>query len=584
MTLSLRRGLAGAAVVFASFRPALALDLKVSSPEAANALVGRMLTITASSADPGPLFYRFRVRRPGGSYQMIRDFGPLAALDWAGDREGPYQLEVAVQDVQTGEIATRTRTITVGTRVAAGQPVVNPTSHPLVFLFSAPACAAGERMRVRFQRAVGPPQQTPYRACESGLSMNFYLAGLYPETAYTAWAQLDTGDAITEGAPVSFESGTLPPVSWKQTVVQAPPANSTQNLLLGTSGGSQVATDLAGAVVWYNPSPVTYATTFEAGGFLWGFLEDATQPIEQQGIRKVDLTGRTILETNAARINQQLAALGKPPIAGFHHEVRTLPSGRIVALAVVEKLVTDQQGPGTVDVLGDVVLVLDANLQVVWSWNAFDYLDVTRKSTTNDSCTPGGGGCPPFSLAPTANDWTHGNAVVPTADGNLVYSARHQDWLIKISYEEGNGDGHIIWKLGKDGDFTYTGSDPFPWFSHQHDANFEAPNRLTVFDNGNVRVAANGGNSRGQVIELDEQRRTATLRLNADLGVYSIAVGSAQRLRNGNHHFDAGYVPIPGGITAYALEVDRTGQVVTSLMANTMLYRSMRLTDLYSAN
>jgi len=30
----------------------------------------------------------------------------------------------------------------------------------------------------------------------------------------------------------------------------------------------------------------------------------------------------------------------------------------------------------------------------------------------------------------------------------------NQDWLIKISYDYGDGDGHVIWRLGKDGDFT----------------------------------------------------------------------------------------------------------------------------------
>ena len=277
--------------------------------------------------------------------------------------------------------------------------------------------------------------------------------------------------------------------------------------------------------------------------------------------------------------------MGKQKISGFHHEVRTLPDGRIAALAGVEQLVTDIQGPGTVDVLADMIIIFDENMQVEWTWNAFDHLSLSRKATMGETCAPGGGGCAPFYLATIANDWTHGNSLQQTPDGNLLYSCRHQDWLIKIAYENAEGDGHILWRLGKDGDFVYKGSESYPWFSHQHDGNFESDNRLVVFDNGNTRIKQTGqGNSRGQVIQLDEDNRTATLILNADLGVNSVAVGSAQRLAGGNYHFDAGYVLAPGGITAYALEVDKVGNIVSSLEANTLLYRSIRMASLYGPN
>ena len=77
---------------------------------------------------------------------------------------------------------------------------------------------------------------------------------------------------------------------------------------------------------------------------------------------------------------------------------------------------------------------------------------------------------------------------------------------------------------------------------------------------------------------------SSRLVLNADLGVFSLAVGAAQRLRNGNFHFDAGYVPIATGLTSYELEVNPAGQIVGSTEANTLLYRSFRLTDMYSMN
>ena len=73
-----------------------------------------------------------------------------------------------------------------------------------------------------------------------------------------------------------------------------------------------------------------------------------------------------------------------------------------------------------------------------------------------------------------------------------------------------------MWKLGTDGDFQLESGDPSAWFSHQHDAKVESDGMLTLFDNSNLRRAADGkANSRGQVLELDEVKKTARFRMNA---------------------------------------------------------------------
>jgi hypothetical protein len=57
--------------------------------------------------------------------------------------------------------------------------------------------------------------------------------------------------------------------------------------------------------------------------------------------------------------------------------------------------------------------------------------------------------------------------------------------------------------MGVGGDFAIDSSDPYPWFSHQHNASFENEGTtfLTVYDDGNTRVAPpplglGSGNSR----------------------------------------------------------------------------------------
>ena len=66
----------------------------------------------------------------------------------------------------------------------------------------------------------------------------------------------------------------------------------------------------------------------------------------------------TLLETNAARVNEQLLAMGKRQITAFHHEARPL-EWRLAVLGDVEQILTDVQGPGPVDVVGDMIVVLD---------------------------------------------------------------------------------------------------------------------------------------------------------------------------------------------------------------------------------
>jgi hypothetical protein len=306
--------------------------------------------------------------------------------------------------------------------------------------------------------------------------------------------------------------------------------------------------------------------------------------VEEQYLRQIDLAGNVVLETNAARVNEQLRALGKQAMTSFHHEARRLPNGNILVLAGNERILTDVQGPGPVDVIGDMILVLDKDdLSVLWVWDAFDHLDVTRKAILDEKCTKGAGGCPAFYLAEIANDWLHGNSLALTPDGDIIYSARHQDWVIKIHYGSGYGSGEVMWRLGKDGDFRLVEGGPDQWFSHQHYANIPdigVTASLLVFDNGNVRQSTDASvHSRGQLFEIDRTTLTARLALNVDLGEYALALGSAEKLPNGNYHFGLGWMP---NNHSQMLEYDSSGKLVSQLEADTQVYRALRVPNLYT--
>jgi arylsulfate sulfotransferase len=318
-------------------------------------------------------------------------------------------------------------------------------------------------------------------------------------------------------------------------------------------------------------------------------------------VSEINLAGTTLNSITEASANAQLAKLGQQSIIDFNHEAMRLPSGDTAIIAHNEALYTNVQGGTTqkpVDIMGDEVLVVDTDWNVVWTWNAFTCpncatkLPVSRQAPLDEKCHPCSntqtGACCPVTLAPTANDWLHGNSLAYDADdGNLIMSLRDQDWVIKIDYENGTGDGHILWNLGLDGDFQMynTPQIPSPWFSHQHDVEVwdsYSPKLLTLFDNGNTRRSTDpGADSRGQVLSINETALTTDIRANVDFTFFAAGYGTSEILDNGNYWWQAGAAggqngPDPTRGMEY-LPSGTTGTSVYSIEFADTAYRSFRL-------
>jgi hypothetical protein len=228
------------------------------------------------------------------------------------------------------------------------------------------------------------------------------------------------------------------------------------------------------------------------------------------------------------------------------------------------------------------LIELDENLQVVWTWNEFDHLDIRRKGSIG-VCAQGGG-CPAVLVGEKMGDWTHTNSVSYTSDGNLIVSLSGQHWVIKIDYENGKGSGRILWRLGQDGDFKLDSPDPNAWFSSQHDPKFDVPGSpvLSLYDNGWPRHDKDpAAHSRGQVYLLDEAQHTARLLVNADLGVWSSAFGSAQRLCNGGYSFNSGNIQGIPQVRARTVEVLPDGSTAFLAEHAWSTYRSFRMKSMY---
>jgi hypothetical protein len=574
--------------------------VSLAPSEAAPQLVGERITWTASAADCGAVpVYQFSAAPHGGAFHVVRDFSPASAFAWTPMQEGDYDIEVTVKDgYQATETTAAVAVDAVASRVTGSQAVVTPTLNPLVALYSAPPTSAGSAF-VQFSVAGDSPswRNTDTLPVVPGKSTNFFVAGMLPNTTYE---MRDVRSDGTGSAPVLFTTGAIPStLTFPAFTVQQPPApgsDPNQDMIFHqlskspSNAPNPLATDLQGRVEWYydtSSSGLTFTSIGQSlvpGGdvLLIGIDHDAPLPGSRNVLREIDLAGDVVRETNVAAVNAGLTAMGHDVIYSFTHDVQRLPNGQTAVIGLTERSVTINGTP--TDYVGAMIVVLDKDFQVAWAWDSFDHLDVNRGPVLGEVLRPGSG--QPTAAVPRlpAVDWLHLNAVSwSPADQNLVLSIRQQDWVVKIDYRNGAGDGHVIWRLGQSGDFAVNSTDPNPWFSHQHDAHYIDDHTLILFDNGNTRRASDpNAHSRGQVWAIDEQTMTATLVVNADLGSYSGALGAAERLSNGDYFFTLGINgPEPPRPPAHTIEVSPGGTRVYDLMANVPEYRSFRVRTLY---
>ena len=565
-------------------------------------------TAVASDSNSGPLAFQFSVRYGSKPWSVVRDFSPLTSFQYTiTNAEGNYQIRVIAKDFTSREYASLIVPFQIASLVTGASPVATPAANPLVALFSAPSCPAGSFMRGTFQlNGSSTVNYTNWNACHPPNSMNFYIAGMYAQSQYTLNYQVLTGSNVSTGATtLSFTTGTLSVALPPNDVLMSPSpqADPSITLLLHSfitnQPGFPVATDLAGNPLWYyNPGINSFVTRPLAGGTIL-ILQNGVSSLSStriQLLREIDLAGNVVRETNAGIISQQLAAMGSSDTIGaFHHEAIRLPNGNTAVLGSVERLFP----PGTqnsttgnpVDILGSMVIILDQNFQVLWSFDEFDHdggapqLDITRPATLGETCEATSQYCPPIYLASVANDWTHTNSIcyIPSS-GDLLVSTRDQDWVYKVDYQNGSGTGNILWRMGLGGDFTMMpNNDYYPWFSHQHDVKYEngGTQILSVFDNGDTRRAMfPGATSRGQVLTVDEPNMQVALQLNAVLSVYSVGFGSAQLLPNGDYLFQPGLTDTAAPQNSYSMEVTPMGALVYNLQG-VASYRAFGMSDLY---
>ena len=495
----------------------------------------------------------------GASCAITVSYTPTAASG-ASPQTASLALGLAAVSAATPQTITLT-----GTSAALSAGTVAATNNPQVALYTVNLPFPGS-VTVSFGTDTTYGRQTWTQTSPVAGPVSILVAGMLGKTLYHMQAALQFTNGLTAtDADHTFTTGAsplTPNLAVTTTPGQTPSPGLEQLSLITTttSGGplGLAVTDLQGNVLWtYVPpgSSGNYAFTIQGakmlpnGHYLVGIGPTSAfaltptplAPDTTNVIREIDLAGDIIREISITDLTNSLANAGyNLQLLTFHHDVTPLPNGHWLVLSNILRPFTDLPGyPGVTNVLADVVIDLDQNLQPVWVWNEFDHLDVTRH---------------PMGFP----DLTHTNAVVysPT-DHNILVSMRHQNWVVKVDYNDGAGTGNILWHLGEGGDFTLQGGvDPTDWNYAQHYPSLFTPTSAGVFslglmDNGDDRAFPTGVvcGSPGApvclyttipVFQIDETAKTATLTFHQILpaNLYSYFGGNTDLLSNGDIEYD----------------------------------------------
>lgn len=244
------------------------------------------------------------------------------------------------------------------------------------------------------------------------------------------------------------------------------------------------------------------------------------------------------------------------------HDFQLLPNGHALLMSYdLQTVDMSSHVPGgktDADVVGFVIQEQDAGHNVVFEWRSWDHF---KFSDAADN----------INLTAAYIDYVHGNAVEYDWDGNLLISSRHMDEITKINRQT----GEIMWRWGgENNQFTFINDTA--QFTHQHDIRRLPNGNVTLFDNGNRHSPQR---SRAVEYMLDEEKKIATLVWEYPEGSqqYSIAMGNAQRLPNGNTMVGWGY-PAQGARKQALTEVRPDGSVAFDLLTDTnvVTYRAFR--------
>jgi arylsulfate sulfotransferase len=539
----------------------------------------------------------------GATCNVELNYDPKAA---SAPAKQTATLNMGFGDVPTG--TPQTVAIT-GTAAALPAGQVTTTDNPQVALYTVTLPFPGS-VTVNFGTDTNYGLKTWTQSTDTpGGAVSIFVAGMKATTTYHMRAAVNFSNGINANdADHTFTTKAVP-ANMKLNVTTTTTTGTTPQPgleLLNPLGGNPsgiLVTDLSGNILWTYADPgnqllniINGVNLLPNGDLLMAIgplgLPSPTTAIINE-IREVNLAGDTVREISIQDLNTELASATcaecKVTLASFHHDILALPNGHWLVLGNTQMALSSTTTPSLTNlppatVLGDVIVDLDQNMQPVWAWNEFNHLDPNRHPL----------------LFP---DWTHTNAILYSKDdGNLLVSVRNQNWIIKVKYADGAGDGSILWRLGEGGEFTLQGgTDPTDWQYAQHGPTIFSPNTsgifsLGVMDNGNDRIFAAGVTcgSPGAppclyttvpIWQINESAKTATLIFHQILpaNLYSNFAGNAEQLANGNVEYDVANTSAnPFASDVFEVTEQTNPQTIWTMhVSGTYLYRAFRIPSLY---
>jgi hypothetical protein len=270
-----------------------------------------------------------------------------------------------------------------------------------------------------------------------------------------------------------------------------------------------------------------------------------------------------------------------------HHDIRPLPNGNIILLAVEKKSYAEviaagfnpaklqpevqQKGMMLPDCVYEIKPTPPSGGSIVWEWHVWDHLvqdfdpsksnyGIIRDHPELIDAAGDGKNLPIF--------WNHMNSIDYNPDlDQIALSVRGNSevWIIDHSTSSAEATGHRGGKRGMGGDLLYRWGNPLAYgmgtvsdqqFYQQHDAEWvrsgcPGAGNITVFNNGLNRsyssideitppMDANGGYLRSSGTAFGPARLTWTYTATPPSALYAEAISGAQRLPNGNTLIDDG--------------------------------------------
>ena len=223
------------------------------------------------------------------------------------------------------------------------------------------------------------------------------------------------------------------------------------------------------------------------------------------------------------------------------------------------------------DILFDKIVELDANGNVLWSWDTYGNIPLYEADPSNPTAPANADWVVPYNatedVGQTVVDFTHANALIWDYNDSIVYlNLRHTNTFYKIDQHTGD----IIWACGEFGNFTLSneqGAVVSSLWYHSHDLEEIAPDLFTMFDN-DYHNLTNANDDHSRMIEVALNETTMTARViwswEAPTSYWSEYFGSTDELPNGDWLGDFGtYTKTnDAGVGAVLVEVNQTGQMV----------------------